>query len=153
MNEPVTIEVCDSPGEGERAAICGGLAAFNADQGYPGDLQPVCVLLKDAEGAILGGLWGKTVYDWMFVEYLVVPEQMRGRDLGTRLMEEAEVIARGRGCAGSWLTTFSFQARRFYEGLGYELFGELPHSPRENVRLFLRKFYRLDDPRGTQPTI
>ena len=29
----------------------------------------------------------------------------------------------GRDCRGAWLDTFSFQARGFYERLGYRLFG------------------------------
>ena len=85
------IEVSDVPSESERLAILDGLAAFNAASGYPGDMKPIAVLLKDDEGEIVGGMWGKTVYDWMFVEYLVVPEALRGQDLGSRLMR------RGRG--------------------------------------------------------
>ena len=68
-----------------------------------------------------------------------MPDSLRGHSYGSMLMDEAERIARERGCAGSWLTTFTFQARGFYEKLGYELFGELDKSPGENVRLFLRK--------------
>ena len=38
-------------------------------------MLPVAVLLKAiAAGQTIGGLWGKTVYDWMFVEFLVVPD-------------------------------------------------------------------------------
>ena len=51
----------------------------------------------------------------------------------------AERLAAERGCVGSWLTTFTFQARGFYEKLGYEVFGTLDNSPRDNVRIFLRK--------------
>jgi hypothetical protein len=54
-------------------------------------------------------------------------------------MASAEKIALERGCVGSWLTTFSFQASGFYEGLGYEVFGRLENSPGENVRIFMRK--------------
>ena len=54
-------------------------------------------------------------------------------------MSTAEKIALDRGCVGSWLTTFPFQARGFYERLGYETFGRLENSPGENIRIFLRK--------------
>ncbi len=131
--------ICDDPTDVERVAILGALAAFNADNGYPGDPKPVALLLKDDGGGVVGGLWGKTVYDWLFVDYLIVPESMRGRDLGSKLLLAAEKIATDRGCVGSWLTTFSFQARGFYEKLGYSVFGQLDKSPRDNVRLFLRK--------------
>ena len=86
-----------------------------------------------------GGLWGKTVYGWLFVEYLAVPPALRGKGIGRRLMAVAEGIALERGCVGSWLTTLSFQAQGFYEKIGYEAFGALHNSPGESSRIFLRK--------------
>lgn len=133
------IEVSDGADARDREAVLGALSAFNAANGYPGDTRPVALLLRDGAGAVIGGLWGRTGYDWLFVEFLVVPEALRGLDIGTRLMDLAEGTARERGCVGAWLTTFPFQARGFYEKRGYELFGELENSPGENVRLFLRK--------------
>jgi GNAT superfamily N-acetyltransferase len=134
-----TLIVCDAPTDAIRDAILAPLAAFNTNSGYPADPQTVAITLTDDRGAVIGGLWGKTVYDWLFVEYLAVPETMRGRDLGTQLLTRAEQIAVERGCVGSWLTTFTFQARGFYEKLGYEVFGLLDASPRDNQRMFLRK--------------
>ncbi|QNM83513.1 GNAT family N-acetyltransferase [Sphingomonas sabuli] len=134
------VVVPDAPGDGDRAAILALLSDFNRDSGFPSDMHPVCVLLKDADGTTVGGLWGKTVYDWMFVEFLVVPEELRGHDLGTKLMDEAERLASERGCVGAWLTTFTYQARPFYARRGYDVFGELPNSPRDNVRIFMRKW-------------
>lgn len=138
----VQMSVCDAPTDAVRAAILAALAAFNAESGYPGDARPLALTLTDQAGAIVGGLWGKTVYDWLFVDYLVVPTALRGQGLGRSLLARAEDLARERGCVGVWLTTFTFQARPFYEALGYEVFGELENSPRDNVRMFLRK--RLD---------
>ena len=135
------IVIPEQPTDGHREAVLAPLAAFNAEMGYPADVEPVAILIEDARGGTIGGLWGKTGYGWLFVDYLAVPESLRGRDFGSRLMAEAEAIARARGCAGAWLTTFSFQARGFYEKLGYEVFGELDRSPGDNVRLFLRKHF------------
>ena len=56
-------------------------------------------------------------------------------------MLEAERLAIVRGCVGAWLTTFTYQARGFYEGLGYEVFGALEQSPADSTRLFMRKFF------------
>jgi GNAT superfamily N-acetyltransferase len=133
------IEVAQTPGAEERAAVLAPLAAFNAENGYPADTRTLAVLLKDAHGRTIGGLWGQTGYGWMFVEFLAVPDSLRGRGIGAALMTAGEKVARERGCVGAWLTTFSFQARGFYEKLGYAPFGELENSPGENVRLFMRK--------------
>jgi hypothetical protein len=54
-------------------------------------------------------------------------------------MLKAESEAVNRGCASSWLDTFSFQARGFYEKLGYRVFGELCDNPPGHTRFFLKK--------------
>jgi GNAT superfamily N-acetyltransferase len=133
------IEEAEAPTLEARQAVLGPLAAFNAANGYPGDSRPVALLVRNECGEIVGGLWGRTGYGWLFVEFLVVPEALRGLGVGTELMDFAERIARERACTGAWLTTFPFQARGFYEKRGYEMFGQLEHSPGDNVRLFLRK--------------
>jgi GNAT superfamily N-acetyltransferase len=133
------ISIPDRPSAADREAILGHLAAFNAQNGYPADPAPVAILLQNEVGETIGGLWGKTVYAWLYVEFLTVPESLRGQDVGTALMTEAETIARARACVGAWLTTFTFQARGFYEKLGYSVFAELPDSPPGNERIFLRK--------------
>lgn len=134
-------EICD-PTDAVREAILAPLMGFNAENGFPPDPQSVAITLCSSEGAIVGGLWGKTVYDWLSVEYLVVPEELRGGGFGTRLMAEAEGVALDRGCVGAWLTTFPFQAQGFYEKLGYEVFAALERSPRDNQRIFMRKSLR-----------
>lgn len=128
-----------NPTEEVRTAILAALADFNSEHGYPADLGVVAFVLRDPSSGIVGGLWGKTVYDWLFVEYLIVPEELRGLSIGTKLMSYAEDLALERGCVGAWLTTFSFQARGFYEKLGYAVFGELENTPSDNVRIFMRK--------------
>jgi GNAT superfamily N-acetyltransferase len=136
------IELPEAPTAEQREAVLAPLAAFNSASGYPGEAVPVAILIRDEAGTIAGGLWGRTGYDWLFVEFLVVPDALRGRGVGTGLMAAAEEIALERGCVGAWLTTFTFQARGFYEKLGYRLFGEIENSPRDNIRLLMKK--RLD---------
>ena len=106
--------------------------------------QPFALVLRDpASQAVTGGLWAISYYGWLFVELLVLPEERRGQGLGTRLMREAESAARERGCTGIWLDTFSFQARGFYEKLGYTVFGRLDDYPPGQSRFWLQK--RLGD--------
>jgi GNAT superfamily N-acetyltransferase len=134
----VRLEVDADPSDELRAAILGPLTAFNAANGYPPDARQLAIVLRN-EGGILGGLWGRTGYDWLYVEFLIVDEGARGRNFGARLMDAAEELAVQRGCVGAWLTTFPFQARGFYEKLGYSVFAELENSPADNSRLFMRK--------------
>ena len=54
-------------------------------------------------------------------------------------MTRAEEIARQRDCIGMWLDTYSFQARGFYEKLGFTVFGQVDDHPPGEQRFFLQK--------------
>ncbi len=127
------------PADEHRQAILDGLARFNLSRAGPGSRQAMCIGIEGDNGTLAGGLYGWTIYDWLFVELLFVPEQLRGQRLGAELLGRAEAEARARGCIGAWLDTFSFQARGFYEKLGYELAGTIPDHPRGGARYILAK--------------
>ena len=134
------LTLTDAPDPDARAAILRHLKAFNTQQAGARDDRPLAILLTNPEtGEILGGLWGRTALDWLFVELLFVPEALRGAGTGRDMMRRAEAEARARGCHGVWLDTFSFQARGFYEKLGYTVFGTIDDFPVGHRRFFLKK--------------
>jgi GNAT superfamily N-acetyltransferase len=137
------IEAADAPDDSLRAAIATPLLAFNAALAGPSGQRALVLVLRDDSSAVVGGLWGATAYGWLYTQMLVVPEAARSQGLGSRLMHEAESLARARGCVGAWVDT-QFGARAFYERLGYVVFGELPDYPPGFSRTFL--FKRLDTP-------
>lgn len=122
-----------------RQAGLAPLVDYNSDHAGPSRSRPLAVLVNDHAGSVIGGLWGHTGYDWLFTQFLVVPAALRGRGLGTEIMRTAEREALQRGCHGAWLDTFEFQARGFYERIGYECFGELPNYPAGFSRFFMKK--------------
>lgn len=104
------------------------------------DGSDFAVLIRDpANGEVLGGLWGIDDFGWAFITYLFVPASLRGRNVGARLIGEAETIARGRGMVGLWVNTFDFQAAGFYEKQGFEQFGALERLAGAAGQVFLRK--------------
>jgi len=123
----------------ERETILQRLIDFNLQNAPDPDFRLLGLLVKDDQGAIIGGLWGRSAYEWLFVELLFVPEHLRGTGLGTQLMRQAEDVARERGCTGVWLDTFAFQALPFYLKLGYTIFGELKDHPRGISQYWLKK--------------
>lgn len=139
MADKPSIVLTDAPEPDDRAPIAAGVIAFNDPKFGPAALRPLAVLLKDKANATIGGLWGRTVYDWLYVELLFVPESLRGRGVGRELLGRAEAEARSRGCLGAWIDTFDDGARSLYESLGYERFGELDGQPRGGRRTFYRK--------------
>lgn len=134
-----TLSITDVADEAVRQAIVAPLAEYNSSRAGPSQGRPIVVLVKDKAGDVLGGLWGHTGYEWLFTQLLVVPAGLRGRGIGTEIMRLAEREAVSRGCHGAWLDTFEFQARGFYERIGYECFGELPNYPKGFSRFFMKK--------------
>jgi len=53
--------------------------------------------------------------------------------------EAAEDEARAQGCTGVYLSTFSFQARPFYERFGYEVIADVPDYPVGHTYHILKK--------------
>lgn len=141
----VRVETDLTPAPAMREEVRRGLRAYNTAQ-MPSQTphgEFAIYIREDANGEIAGGLWAVYYYDWMFIEFLSVPEAERRCGLGRSMMEAAEARARELGLAGIWLDTFAFQARGFYEKLGYEVFGTLEDHPRGSRRFFLRKkFYQ-----------
>ncbi|MGV1803327.1 GNAT family N-acetyltransferase [Agrobacterium vitis] len=124
----------------QKASILDALLTYNNAMALHAFYVEFAILLRDPEsGDVIGGLYGLTDHGWSFVKLLVVPEAYRGLGLGRRLMEEAEAIARRHESEGIWLETFDFQARPFYEKLGFQLFGELEAGEKAHGQYFLKK--------------
>lgn len=141
MIHPMTIttELTDTAPDEARQVLLRGLQAYNLERTGLADHRPLAVLLRDADGQVVGGLWGRTAYRWLFTELLFVPQSLRGQGLGRSLLAQAEQEASTRGCVGAWLDTFEFQARGFYERLGYAVFGEIGDYPPGFARYYLSK--------------
>jgi GNAT superfamily N-acetyltransferase len=131
----------DTPGPGTRQAILGPLVQFNGEQaGRPEDHRTLAIVLSHPDtGEVIGGLWGGTMYFHLHIDLLFIPDSLRRTGVGRRLMGDAEAEAILRGCRGAWLDTFSFQARGFYQRLGYAVFGTIENYPPGHHRFFMKK--------------
>lgn len=111
---------------------------------------PLEVWLLDDAGELAGGMSGRTWAYWLHVDLLWVEARHRGLGLGSRLLAEAESLARdGRACTRSRLETWGFQAPDFYRKQGYEVVGEVEDYPPGVSEFILVK--RLDRPAGRPP--
>lgn len=120
--------------------IRSALIGFNLDKVPGARIEPVVFSITGDNG-IVGGLVGRIAWDWLHIELLWLDEALRGMQYGSRLLNEAENLARNMGCAGVFLDTFGFQAPEFYQQHGYEIFGQIDNQPRGNVRYFLKKTF------------
>ena len=102
--------------------------------------QLIAVYLRRDDGTIGGGVEANIYWDGVEIELLWVSEDLRGAGFGTRLMQEVEKQARDKGAGIAFLKTG--EARKFYEKLGYELFGILEDRPVGTKLYFLKKRLR-----------
>jgi GNAT superfamily N-acetyltransferase len=84
---------------------------------------------------VIGRLAGDSVY----IEVVWTDESARGIGLGREAMRLVEDEARRLGARETWLYTMSFQAKPFYEKLGYRQFAELPWLDGRHAHHFMRK--------------
>ncbi|MBK5350971.1 GNAT family N-acetyltransferase [Pseudomonas sp. TH41] len=133
------IEQSQDPTDEERQAILLPLRAYNTSKAGVTVPEPIALLVRDEHDEILGGLYGRVFYQWLFIELLSVPEQGRGQGIGSKLMQMAEALAREKECVGIWLDTFDFQAPGFYKKLGYSELGQIVDYPPGHKRFFFQK--------------
>lgn len=120
--------------------VMDGLLAYNAN--FYGSIpkeRKLAVTARAADGRFVAGLLGQTIHGWLRVGWLWVSEELRHQRIGTELMRRAEAEAFDRGCHHAHLETVDFQARSFYERLGYKVFGVLDDYPRPYKRFYMQK--------------
>jgi GNAT superfamily N-acetyltransferase len=127
------------PGDALRRFVTEGLAAYNVAVTGQADWYPVSLFLRTVDGEWLGGLLGNIWNGWRHVTHLWIAAPGRRRGHGTRLMQAAEQYAVERGCRAATLETASYEARPFYEKLGYRVFAALDDYPPGHTKNFLRK--------------
>jgi len=131
-------QIRDNPSAEETDIILRGLIEYNESQAGPASRRNLAVFARRGD-EIVAGLLGATHWNWLHIQYLWVSKELRHQGVGRRLVLEAEKEARARGCDHAHLDTFSFQARPFYERLGYSVFGQIEDYPAGHSRFFLQK--------------
>ena len=121
------------------SAISDGLDDYNAIFWPNGDWRARFIVGRDAAGVVQSGVKFIAALEWLFVNWLWVAAPYRRTGEGSRLLREAEADARQEGCRGVYLDTFSFQAPKFYEKLGFREFGRIADFPVGHSRIWLMK--------------
>jgi ribosomal protein S18 acetylase RimI-like enzyme len=81
----------------------------------------VSFVAREETGEFAGAIVCELFWGALYVKYLVIDEGLRGKRLGTLLLEKAEAFGRENNCGFSFLETMSFQALDFYIKNGYLL--------------------------------
>jgi len=137
------IELTTSPSTEDSKFISQGLVSFNHDKVK--DLEPeepetkFSIFARDEENKIIGGLRAVCFWNALHVELVWVSKETRGTGIGTEIMQKAELFAIEQGYELSLLESTSWQAKSFYEKLGYSLMATLPDYPKGHATHFLTK--------------
>jgi GNAT superfamily N-acetyltransferase len=120
-------------------AIFRGLRGYNRSRVGKQPWRQIAVSIRDDADVIIGGVCGEVWGGYLFVVGAWLDERVRGQDLASQAMDELESQAKEAGAKRSYVDTFSFQARPFYEKRGYQLFGQLDGYFTNEKRYWLSK--------------
>jgi GNAT superfamily N-acetyltransferase len=116
------ITLADELDPADFAVIADGLSAYDFSQiGYR-DFRRLSVVVHDPQtDKVVGGLYARSSLGLLYVDWLFLPEDLRGAGIGSRVLAMAEEEARRRGCTRITLTTLSVEAPGFYQKQGYDI--------------------------------
>ena len=134
-----TFSVSDLPEAPGVQAVDAGLGAHNDTVQELAQVRTLNVIAREADGTVCGGAVGRTWGECCELQQLWVSAPLRGRGMGSELVQRFEAEARNRGCRLVYLTTFSFQAPDFYQRCGYHVVRETRGYPAGIVRHDLEK--------------
>lgn len=96
------------------------------------------LVLRSDSGEIVGGARGVVRMGAVEIRRLWLDPDRRGVGHGEEIVRRVEEEAKKRGAERALLDTYSFQARGFYERLGYVVFGSFDY-PDGTVRYYLQR--------------
>lgn len=136
------IEITTNPNEKDSETISKGIIDFNKSK-IP-ELEPYEAEVKFFVFAknhkkITGGIRATCYWNTLHIELLWLSEKCRGQGVGQKLMKSAEEFARENNCEKAFVETTSWQAKPFYEKIGYKLIATLNDRPKGYASHYLTK--------------
>jgi GNAT superfamily N-acetyltransferase len=122
------------------AAITEGLRAYDLKQIGFCDYCPLAVFIRDlSTGNVVGGLYGRSEYGLAYVDWFFLPEDLRRKGIGSRVLAIAEQEGSRRGCKQILLATLSVEAPGFYKKQGYDVAMTVECEPHGLTRYYMTK--------------
>jgi ribosomal protein S18 acetylase RimI-like enzyme len=123
---------------------------FNSSEIMQCDGEQFTKIIRDADNNIIAGITGWSWAHISEITLLWVKESFRRKNLGAKLLAEAERHITTKGCSAVMVRSYSFQAPRFYEKHGYEICCTVNDFPKGHKQFCLMKtFMRSPDPIST----
>ena len=142
----MNIEITSTPDAQDAKTISQGIIDFN-NKAIP-DLEPIekevkfFVFSRDKSEHVIGGIRATCFWNTLHIELLWLSATSRGKGVGRKLMEAAESFAKEQGCEKAFVETTSWQAKPFYEKIGYTHIATLNDRPKGHASYYLSRDLR-----------
>jgi len=133
------IEILDEPEQELIDFLDRKIADFNWANWEVSERKPLAIQIKDDKGNVIAGSSARTFGKWLLINTLWVDESLRGKQVGSKILNELESTAKARGCTLSMLDTLNFQAKPFYEKYGYQTKWVQENYPKTGCKYFMVK--------------
>ncbi|HHF0524607.1 TPA: GNAT family N-acetyltransferase [Legionella anisa] len=120
--------------------IYGNLKKFNESIIGSYEAKPFIIYAKNDTSEILGGIKGDIFGTLCRVFTVWIHEKQRRKGLGRELFVKLDAFAKENNCKMIQLDTAEFQAKGFYEKLGYQVIATLPDNFMGYTSYILRKY-------------
>jgi len=116
----MVIEKIDFDGETMGDFVDSEFNKYAEKHGVVCNYTDFCFVAHEGE-KIAGIIIGHSYYREFHITDLIVREEFRGQDIGTRLVRSVEEECAKKGFENINLSTYAFQAPEFYKKLGFEV--------------------------------
>ncbi len=93
---------------------------YNQSINYSDAFDEVFYVALD-EDKVIGGVYGELSNNYLYVSVIWVDDTYRGQKIASTLLEKIESYSVTKGYKRFFLETGSFQAKGFYENMGYQV--------------------------------
>ncbi|RXJ72800.1 GNAT family N-acetyltransferase [Veronia nyctiphanis] len=133
------IEVLSNPPQSLVDFLENKIDKFNLEHWEVKERHPLAVQLKDAQGNIIAGAAARSFGKWLLLDNLWVDDSLRGKNVGSKVLQKIEEAGKLRSCEMCLLDTLNFQAMPFYRKHGYEVQWVQENYPESGCKYFMTK--------------
>lgn len=111
------------------------------------------VVVMRENGRIVAGTVCELHWNYLYFDAVWTHESTRGKGYGSLVMQASESYAAEQGVRNAYLMTTSFQARPFYEKIGYTRFGFQADRPLGHTLHYMKKHNLATQPIDPRITV
>ena len=91
------------------------------------------------KNTIIGGALGQIIWGWYYLSDFYINEEYRNQGIGTQIIDKIEQFAKENNALGVRIDSWNFQAPKFYQKLGYKVWGKFKDCPPGTTHYYMFK--------------